>query len=152
MTVARKCWLWLTAALIFLTLQFIWSNSAQDAVASAAQSDAVGSWMDRLFDITREPFRFLYDNRRKLAHFAEFLLLGAEMELWLRVNDKRAFSARLAGGAFCLAVAGIDEAIQLFSRGRVASFTDVVLDFCGAVVGLSLCFGIFAAFRLFAKK
>lgn len=152
MTNTRKCLIWLSAAIILLTLQFIWSNSARDAAASTAQSDALGVWMERLLDITREPFRFLYDNRRKLAHFGEFFLLGAELELWLRVNSKHTLVSRIVGGGFCLAVAAIDEGIQLFSRGRVASLFDVGLDFCGALFGLCLCYGFFAACRVFAKK
>ena len=149
MTNTRKCLIWLSAAFLLLTLQFIWSNSARDAVASTAQSDAVGMWMERLFDVTREPFRFFFDNRRKLAHFAEFFLLGAEMELWMRANGKYTLCSRLTGVGFCLAVAAMDEIIQLFSRGRVASLLDVALDFCGAFAGLCLCFGVFC---LFSKK
>ena len=149
MTNTRKSLIWLSAAFLLLTLQFIWSNSARDAVASTAQSDAVGIWMERLFDVTREPFRFFYDNRRKLAHFAEFFLLGTEMELWLRANGKCTLFSRLAGVGFSLAAAAMDETIQLFSRGRVASLLDVALDFCGAFVGLWLCFGVF---HLFSKK
>lgn len=143
--------IWLPITLILLTLLFIWSNSARDAAASSAQSDAVGHWIQRLFDTTREPFRSLYTHRRKVAHFVEFALLGAECGWGLWLNKAKRLSC-FGGLALCVIAAVVDETIQLFSLGRVSSILDVCLDTAGALFGLLMMLALRALARVFAKK
>ena len=75
---------------------------------------------------------------RKLAHLAEYFLLGAECAL---------VAALLSGGRplryiwSCLfvplAVAVMDEFLQQFA-GRTSLVSDVVVDFAGAIVGVAV--------------
>lgn len=71
---------------------------------------------------------------RKAAHFTEYMILGVLVGLLLSKPD--------GGSRFwwpevvCLAVASIDETIQLFSDGRGAAVRDVILDLSGATVGV----------------
>ena len=128
----------LPLAFLLVTVIFIWSNSAKDAAASSLQSDGVGEWMRRLFNVEIQPFRFLYENRRKLAHFAEFFLLGMESALFFILNFKNKKCSFIFSLLLCVLVAAIDEAIQYFAPGRVCAFSDVCLDTCGALCAIAL--------------
>lgn len=126
--------------LIAVTLIFIWSNSLKDATASGEQSDAAASLFCRIFDVERQPFRFLYENLRKVAHFTEFALLGAEVALLFLWNRKREVRFCLLGIAFCAVCAAIDECIQYFVPGRAALLLDVGIDTAGSACALIFLF------------
>lgn len=74
---------------------------------------------------------------RKLAHFAEFLVLGV---LLYRALDGAGFSPRTALHALVLAAACAagDELHQWFASGRIASPWDSAIDTSGAAAGLGL--------------
>jgi VanZ family protein len=67
---------------------------------------------------------------RKLAHLAEYAVLGA---LLLRALNRRAPALALG-----LAYAVTDEIHQHFVRGRHASAVDVAIDTAGVVAGIVL--------------
>lgn len=139
---------------MLLTVGFIWSNSMRNAAASTEQSGFFKDLFRQMFDITKEPFRFLYNNLRKLAHFSEFALLGAETAGLLLVPPVGRRGLRfLSGAGLCLLVAAVDEGIQLFVPGRVGSLVDIGIDGAGALCGMLLAFGvILLCLRLFKKK
>lgn len=135
----RKRWNILLAMLIVLTLTFIWGNSllgrnesqdlSQGLLAEiCAALETVGVHIDPEND------HWL----RKLAHFGEFAVLGAELCTLLFLNLR----ARPQGFVNCafagLAVAVTDEALQLISN-RGPQVQDVLLDFAGFLTGLLLC-------------
>ena len=132
MNVRKAVKLFLPLLLFVATVVFIWSNSAKDAAESTLQSDGFGAWLRRLFDVEREPFRFLYENRRKVAHFAEFFLLGIESALLFVLNFDKKKLAFPCAFLLCALVAIVDEWIQHFVPGRVSAFLDVCLDACGS--------------------
>jgi VanZ family protein len=70
----------------------------------------------------------LFPGCDKLAHFIEYLILGAALRYWSGDGRKRF----LAGG---IIFAVLDELHQAFIPGRQASFWDVVADVLGLVVG-----------------
>lgn len=74
---------------------------------------------------------------RKIAHFVEFAFLGGVAAMFFRERKVGFLKAFL----FSAAVAALDETIQIFSH-RGSSFSDVILDSCGAA------FGVFAAFLI----
>lgn len=78
-----------------------------------------------------------HDVVRKLAHFAEFLVLGV---LLYRALDGRTFNLRVAFRAFALAAlcALGDELHQAFVPGRTPALTDCLIDAAGAAAGLAL--------------
>ncbi|MCD8087162.1 MAG: VanZ family protein [Oscillospiraceae bacterium] len=82
---------------------------------------------------------------RKAAHFTEYMILGVLMGLLLSKPNGRA--RFWWPEVMCLAVASIDETIQLFSEGRGAAFRDVMIDLSGATLGV-----IFAAIVLFILR
>ena len=139
--------------LILLTVLFIWSNSLKDASESTAQSRGFSAWFASVFDVERQPFRFIYENLRKVAHFSEFALLGAESALLLLWNGKRGVRCFIAGLSFCAVIAAIDECIQYFVPGRACAILDVGIDTAGSLAALSLLFlaEFFIARRRFSK-
>lgn len=74
---------------------------------------------------------------RKLAHFAEFLVLGA---LLYRALDGQGFRPLVALQALALAAlcAVADELHQWFVVGRTASAWDSLIDTSGAAAGIAL--------------
>lgn len=67
---------------------------------------------------------------RKLAHGAEFALLGALLQRWLA----RPWLAACVASAY----AATDELHQAFVSGRVASPVDWAIDTAGALIGVAL--------------
>ena len=134
----RKRWNIILGLLVLLTLAFIWGNSllpraesqkiSRDLLAElCAALENVGLYIDPEND------HWL----RKLAHFGEFGLLGAELCALLFLN-RRARPQGFVNCAFAgLAVAVTDEALQLISN-RGSQVQDVLLDFAGFAVGLLL--------------
>lgn len=81
---------------------------------------------------------------RKLAHFTEFALLGAEL---FGLFERYPLSV-----AHALFAAVADESLQIIS-GRSAEVKDVLLDFAGSLVGAALCLCLFyLSSRKKAKK
>ena len=125
------------AVLILLLLAIIWGNSVQSIPDSRDRSLSV---MARI-----QPFLELFVGKgnvtnhlvRKLAHFCEYSLLGLLLthwvRLWMQPTPRRVLYGMLLG----LAVAVIDETIQIFSH-RGSQVQDVILDFCGVIAGTLL--------------
>lgn len=127
---------------------FIFSNSLQGGPDSSARSDAVLAVVNHLItEVGGDPLQSWMI--RKAAHFTEFAALGFSLTLamWVWMPGlpiRRRIPLAFAVGA---ASAACDEAIQLFSEGRSAQLTDVLLDSSGVLAGvlvtaaLLLCLG-----------
>ncbi len=74
---------------------------------------------------------------RKLAHFTEFAVLGAELALLFWEILQYTLIAPLFGG---LLAAVTDETIQIFIEGRGSSVKDVWIDFGGVAAGTLVIF------------
>jgi VanZ family protein len=80
---------------------------------------------------------------RKTAHAVEYAILG--ILIWRVV---RTFAAHHPAWHFRFALllaalyAATDEAHQIFVPGREAAVRDVLLDTCGAGIGLALVWGV----------
>ena len=131
----QKIWIWLITAGILCVLGFIWSNSMDSQMDSAAKSDAVLRWIKPLLEIFTGKGNVTAHLVRKLAHFTEFSVLGVLLAVWLLV--KRVWKWRSV--ALCLltglTAGAIDETIQIFT-GRGPMVRDALLDFSG------VCFGV----------
>lgn len=121
--------------LIVLTLCFIWGNSLMPGTISGAISDWVGAVLSRLFggvvDTTAG-----HGVLRKLAHGTEYLALGVELTLLLRLWQHRPWSLLALCG---ISTALFDETIQLFVAGRSGQIRDVWIDLGGFCVGVLIC-------------
>ena len=138
----RKYVFVLRLTLVLLMLAFIWGHSMMPADLSEWESSRFLALVRPLV----EAFQRLLETRgyvltqehlvRKMAHFTEYAALGALMCLLFLRKDGRCRLLLPAGS--CLAVAFIDEGIQMFSAGRGPALRDVGIDFCGACMGILL--------------
>lgn len=124
----------LKAALVCLLL-FIWGHSLSSGEASREESDYV-------LDVTLDYFAWLpgssfldFASIRKLAHLTEFAALGMVLSgLWLPLKKRWPLWVLACG----CAAGAVDEGIQLFSPGRSAQVSDVLLDTAGVGAGVAV--------------
>lgn len=138
----------LMAAISYLSSQSYRQQSVKERLTEALACTPLGDWLAgvrfRYGSLTVDgrtdgPGGVLEFFVRKLAHFAEFGLLGAGLLLAARYAAGWSLSA-CAGFAFAAAVAyaGADELHQLFSAGRGPRTLDVAVDAAGALAGIAL--------------
>ena len=102
----------LCAALLLINLVFIWGNSLLPRELSAAFSRMVGDWIRRLFQLQADISEGTGHGRlRKLAHFAEFLSMGALLHWHCRLRWQKPVSTWLLPAGLGVAVACIDETL-----------------------------------------
>ena len=76
---------------------------------------------------------------RKTAHVTEYAILGVLLlRAWRLVKLARPGRAELAAWLAATAYAATDEFHQVFVPGRTPKVTDVLLDSCGAALGVAL--------------
>ena len=116
--------------LICLTVGFIWGNSLPSKAQSSKTSSGVYAAVKPVLDVVFGVDKVTHGTFRKMAHFSEFFLLGAEVSLlYLLIfgfDWKKCYLVFLFG----LVVAAIDETIQIFT-GRGAAVLDVIIDYLG---------------------
>ena len=119
--------------LILLNLALIWGNSMLTGISSEAVSGGVLAFLGRFLPVllTEAGHTLL----RKAAHFSEFALLGL---LYCGRHRLVKGEAPVHLMGFGLAVACIDETIQIFTPGRASSLIDVWIDASGFALGLLL--------------
>lgn len=127
---------YLPLGLIVLTLIFIFSASLKTADQSSVQSELVRSKLSYIFD--KIPL-----DVRKIAHLAEFALLGTECTVFVLLNKKSIKDCVFFG----LITAFTDETLQLFSQGRGASITDMHIDLCGYTAAVAVTLGAYTAIK-----
>ena len=129
--------------LICLNLALIWGNSMMTGVSSEAVSGGLLAFLGRFLPVllTEAGHTFL----RKAAHFSEFALLGL-LYCGRRRLTKGETPPHLMG--FGLAVACIDETIQIFTPERASSLIDVWIDASGFALGFVV---IYTAYIIYNK-
>lgn len=129
-------------------ITFIFINSSLDAEMSTVHSTGVREFINCVLSALNIGIVLSENFVRKCAHFVEYFVLGTllyyTVKSFILKPDKRIMTAPCVG----LVVAVIDECIQLFSVGRSAQATDVLLDF-SAVVFATI---IWISVSLFIKK
>ena len=131
------------SVLIVLNLALIWGNSLMTGADSGAISGGVLAFLGRFLPVllTEAGHTFL----RKAAHFSEFALLGL---LYCGRHRLARQETPLHLMGFGLAVACIDETIQIFTPGRASSLIDVWIDTSGFALGLAV---ILTAYTIYDK-
>ena len=131
---------------IILTLAFIWGNSLLNREQSSDESAWVLQLVTPILELFVGKGMVTEHLVRKLAHFAEFALLGFELLFWFSgVREKRKDMLLLAM-AHGLFAALTDETIQLFSA-RGSQVQDVWLDLAGATTGAAFALLITSLIR-----
>ncbi len=137
---SKKFAIVLDSILILATLCFIWGNSILSKTQSSDGSSRVFATLKPIFDAVFGEGVITHNIFRKITHFCEFGLLGIEVfalhALLHKIKPVNLILVLIYG----LAVASVDEIIQIFSN-RGASVFDVLIDFWGfttAVLVLTL--------------
>lgn len=135
-----------------LYILFIWVHSLMSAEKSTEESLNVLEFLTaflRSLGINAELTDHIV---RKTAHFCEFALLGC-LTLWCGyLFNKNILKLLLPVGGVCIAVAVVDEIIQIFSPGRSCQLSDVILDFTGSVFGAVFFILIIIIIMLIKKR
>lgn len=124
-----------------ITLWVVWwifSNSAQIAEVSGSKSLLVTTKLNGLLAALGCGWQLSETLVRKLAHFAEYCLLGFWLLLTLRVYTPRVLPYLSWPLFLGLATAVADESFQTFIPGRAGRLRDVGIDFAGVTTGI-LC-------------
>lgn len=130
---------------VFIWMGIIFYMSHQPAHVSNELSKEVAKVIAVNFDMTaNEEFQLGSFNGmiRKYAHFFLYLILGMVVIFGLNKVGVRGKKAVLLSIAICVAFAITDEWHQLFVPGRGAQISDVLIDSCGAIVGVMSYVGI----------
>lgn len=118
---------------------FIFHNSLQPGVVSEVRSEETTGFLRKILGFIMA--RFLEDDHyvRKLAHVFEFAVFGAVTMINMKVYGIMVKARYYFGLMLGLLVAIIDETIQLFVPGRAGMVMDVIIDFCGFMLGFFIC-------------
>ena len=140
------------AVLLALLLAFIWIHSMVPAEDSAEESQRVGRIIAPILELLVGEGNVTDHLVRKLAHFCEYGALGILTGALLLVK-KEGGIFRWSYALLCaLAVAVIDESIQLLADGRGAQVQDVLLDTAGSLTGLLAVWLIAALVRRLRRR
>jgi VanZ family protein len=112
-------------------IAFIWIHSMIPGDESAAESGFVLELIKKIIGDGAVTEHIV----RKMAHFTEYMVLGIICYADLWVYGKKGFRFLPTVLYICLAVAVIDESIQLFTVGRSGMLFDVWLDHLGSIFG-----------------
>ena len=126
---------WWAALVVWVA--FVWSRSLATGEVSDSQSLWVVERLSGLFGaLGVSDVPLMNHVVRKTAHFAEYLVLGLVVFQATRPLRGRGRTASVICGLVVCCVPSIDETLQLFVNARSGQVSDVVLDICGACVGL----------------
>jgi VanZ family protein len=130
--------------LIALNLALIWGNSLMNAQASGDLSGGILAMLGQFlpFLLTEAGHTLL----RKAAHLSEFALLGL---LYCGRHTLAHWKTPVHLMGFGLAVACMDETIQIFTPGRASSLMDVWIDTMGFALGFVV---IYLAYKIKNNK
>ena len=122
--------------LLCLNLIFIWGNSLLPGHISAALSN----WLKNLLSplLGQKPGGSGGGLLRKIAHFTEFACLGMCLRWLFGMLQQSKYRQLLFPLLWAIAVACVDEMIQIFVPDRGPGIKDVLLDTSGAIIGIAI--------------
>ena len=141
---------WVLTAAAMMWCVVIWQFSLAPAPASSAASGTVRAFLNNALTSAGISFQFTPTMVRKIAHFAEFFVLGVLAHATLRAH--RVPYPPLLAVAAVFVTATADEAIQSFVPGRGPGILDVLLDTAGGIAGMLAFWGVFALILYIKKK
>lgn len=129
----KKFW----TIMVILYIGFIFHNSLTPALESSRQSGGVLAIVLSVADSVGVESIWITEHLiRKMAHFAEYTLLGVLFSVTVRQYAFALATERLAKCWLGTMVPLVDETIQLFVEGRSGQISDVWLDMAGVLTGI----------------
>ena len=117
--------------LVIMWLIIIFIMSSFNSVVSSKQSNFIVNIIINLFNAKN--IKLVSKIVRKLAHFMEYFILGI-----LCVNLCKKRKDTYFAIIFCVLYAISDEVHQIFVHGRAFGVMDIMIDSCGAILGICL--------------
>ena len=138
----------LLGVLVFFCIIFIFSNSLKNGEESHKDSagivDFVEDLAEKIAPENQVDWNYIV---RKGAHLFEFFVLGVFASMFFfQWKPKRKYGV-IYSFICVILIACTDEFIQRFT-GRTSSFKDVMIDICGASIGI----GFILLFGLWKKR
>lgn len=129
---------WILYIVLGLLVFFIWDNSLQNGGTSDGFSLVFAEKLAPIAHHLGFHGNIWTLNRivRKLAHLTEYTILGGVLYVILRRYIEYGTVFKTIGLGMAIAI--LDEFIQIFSPGRSSQFSDVVIDTIGVVIGILL--------------
>lgn len=123
--------------ILLLYVIFIYSNSMKPAAVSSKESGGVMTFVQMFLWRIGVPAAGITEHLiRKMAHFAEYTLLGLLLYRNGILCPWKPEVRRLAAVILGFFIPFVDETIQLFVTGRSGQISDVWLDMSGILFGL----------------
>jgi VanZ family protein len=132
-------------AIVWMALIFLGSTDMLSAEHTSRFLVPFLRWLDPQISIAA--LAAIQLGIRKLAHLTEYAVLA--MLLWRALRNGTRWQMKmsilfLVAALGCAIFAATDEFHQSFVPSRTSSPADAMIDICGALIGLAICF-IFAA-------
>ncbi len=141
----------LLLVLIIVTVLFIFSHSIVGKSTSIHQSSTVRAFLQNIFNAMGIPWQLTTHVVRKLAHFAEFFVLGLELT-WYHLCGHKLGRRDIGSIAITVFAVGFaDETIQIFSA-RGPGIADVWLDIAGGMTGMLFVFALYYLVNVCRRK
>jgi VanZ family protein len=127
-------------AIVWMTLIFLGSTDILSAEHTSRFLVPLLRWLDP--QISFATLNTIQFGIRKLGHLTEYAILA--MLLWRALRSGTRGQMKMSilffvAALACAIFAASDEFHQSFVPSRTASPTDVMIDVCGALVGLAIC-------------
>lgn len=136
---------------IVITVVLIFSFSLKNGEDSTEQSNWIEKNMQAVIDMVEDTVG-VEVNVRKVAHFSEFALLGAEVIFLYLLANKHDVSRLFNVFGVGLLTAVSDESIQLLIPGRCGQIKDVQIDMAGYICGAALTAAVYYSVNFLRKK
>lgn len=138
------------------TVAFIIANSLQSSAGSWSMSNVVAALFEPILQRVYSLVTALTTGMglpvitygvfvRKLAHFCEYFLLGAECAALTASLAGRAISPYVWADLFIVLAVGVADEFVQSVVGRTSLISDVLLDFFGAALGIAVALAVAAA-------
>lgn len=133
-------------------IAFIFYNSIQPGHVSGANSGMIVYYVDKILSIVNIhiDYNTLSLIIRKAAHIFEFAVLS--FLFYLVFNNYYLTSRLVLTFTISVAIAIIDETIQVFVEGRYGSIIDVGFDTIGIIFGIGFCHLTLKIIEIMQKK
>jgi len=127
-------------AIVWMALIFIGSTDVLSAAHTSRFLVPILRWLDP--QISWATLDAIQTIIRKLGHLTEYAILAALM--WRALRGGTTWKSKTSilfaiVWIACATFAASDEFHKSFVPSRTASFRDVMIDICGALIGLSIC-------------
>lgn len=105
------------------------------------QSNAARGFLAAIFSPDKPLGKFVHDYIRKIGHFGEYGILGAEVAAFVLFYLQKRREKAILSIPLGMCTAVVDETLQYFS-GRGPAISDVWIDLGGFVAGSLFCYGV----------